>query len=124
MYGKLENGNLIPAPKTISIYGQVHYHPSDILYRQCGFLPIEETPYPEVDEENPKYYAETYVEQDGKIVKVWIETELPEPIPQESTVEDKIAELSSRISAVEQNDTTIELALTELYEMKDGESNG
>ncbi len=97
MFGKLENHALLIAPKTLTVNGMVHYHPSDELYRAIGYLPVVQTPCPEsLEGEEAKYYASTWEEQDGKIVRVWTETEpLEEALP-EPTEADKIAELEQK----------------------------
>ncbi len=99
MYGKLENGILIPAPKTITKDGWVHYHPSDELYAEFGYLEVVETQYPETSGEDNKYYVSSYEIQDNKIVKVWTETELPEPEPVTPTTEERITTLEEQLKA-------------------------
>ncbi len=98
-YGKLENEILMPAPKPITKDGLVHYHPSNKLYEELGYLPIVETPNPEVDSENPKYYDFRWEEQEGKIVKVWFEIEPPVPEPIMPSTEERLTTLEEQLKA-------------------------
>ncbi len=101
-FGKIKDGALMAAPKTLRKDGKVHYNPSEELYREEGYLPVADTPSPEVSEgEAPKHYTSHYEEIDGKIVKVWSETEPPEVTEAEPTAEDKLAALYSRVEANE-----------------------
>ena len=73
-YAKFVNNNLQYAPRTITI-GQTHYNPTpETWLAENGYLPVVETPYPD----DGKYYAGSWVEQDGQIVRTWTETEGPE----------------------------------------------
>lgn len=75
MYGKLINEALSPAPNPIHLEGFKIYNPSGEQYLKAGYLPVEETPYPE---EPGSVYQPHWEEQDGKIIQVWEEAEPPE----------------------------------------------
>ena len=94
MYGKLINGVLFYAPKSLKVEKRVHYNPSEELYKQFGYLPIEDTPYPENTGENLKYYTSEWVLENDKIVKVWHESEPP-------TIEEPTPTTEERLSALE-----------------------
>ncbi len=81
MYGKLVNGVLIRAPKIITEGGLDYYNPSDTLYRACGYLPLVETPYPT----DGTYYTESWEEQSGQLVRIWIESDPPTQEESEGT---------------------------------------
>ena len=72
-YGKITNGVLKVAPKQIRINGRLIASPRSADYRAAGYLPIDPTNNP------PEGYmwANQWEEQDGKIVKKYVE------IPQE-----------------------------------------
>lgn len=118
MYGKLENGELIIAPNPIRLNLFVEalgeernfqvFNPRPEQYAQAGYLEVIEEPYPE---EEGKYFVETYIEEDGKIVGKWVESEPPviEPTPFEL--------LSNRVMVTEEQITDTQLALCEVYEM-------
>ena len=73
-YAKFVNNNLQYAPRTITI-GQTHYNPApESWLADNGYLPVVETPYPD----DGKYYAGSWVERDGQIVRMWTEAEGPE----------------------------------------------
>ena len=118
MYGKIENGELIIAPNPIRLNLFVEalgeernfqvFNPRPEQYVQAGYLEVIEEPYPE---EEGKYFIETYVEEDGKIVGKWVEADPPviEPTPFEL--------LSNRVMVTEEQITDTQLALCEVYEM-------
>ena len=118
MYGKLENGELIIAPNSIRLNLFVEslgeerpfqvFNPRPEQYAQAGYLEVIEEPYPE---EEGKYFIETYVEEDGKIIGKWVEADPPviEPTP--------IEVLSNRVTVTEQQIIDTQLGLCEVYEM-------
>ena len=81
-YGTLVGGQPVPAPNPLRIGRQVVYNPPDALYEAAGYLPIVDTPMPETAEDaEPVYYTSHWEEQDGRVVRVWVEMEPPEPEP-------------------------------------------
>lgn len=73
-YAKLSAGALKYAPRTVTV-GQTHYNPTPAAWlAENGYLPVVETAYPG----DGKYYAGSWQERDGKIVRVWTEAEEPE----------------------------------------------
>ena len=81
MYGKLINGQIIPAPNPLHVNRGMVYNPSGYLYSAVGYKPIVDTPMPEPEDGTEVYYASHWEEIDGEIVKVWTETDPPEPEP-------------------------------------------
>ncbi len=97
-FGKLENGVLIYAPKTLTIADKVHYHPSDEMYLEHGFKPIIDTPYPEPNEgDEIKHYVSSWEESGGEIVKVWTESVLSEEVSK-PTVEDRLIAVEADVA--------------------------
>lgn len=78
-YGKLINGNIVPAPNPLHVNRGMIYNPSGYIYESVGYKPIVDTPVPEPEEGTEVYYTSHWEEQDGKIVRVWTETGPPEP---------------------------------------------
>lgn len=76
-YAKLIDGVLFAAPNPLNFNGVRTYNPSDALLETAGFLPVEDTPYPN----DGGHYLSHWEEQDGRIVRVWSEAVMPEPIP-------------------------------------------
>ena len=60
MYGKLIDGQIIPAPNPIPDRG--------------GYLPIVYAPMPMEPPDDGEHYTATWAERDGKIVRVWTKT--------------------------------------------------
>ncbi len=88
MYGKLENGSLIIAPKDV-IFGEKRvFNPSEDILSELGYLPVAATPMPEV--EDGCYASPSWEEKDEQIVKVW--TVLPIE-PSEPTIEERVGTL-------------------------------
>ncbi len=94
MYGKLENGILILAPKRLTINNKVHYHPANEMYENMGYLPVENTLQPETQE--GKILESSYIEKNGRIVQVWTETEPIEEV-NVPTLEDRVTTLEERV---------------------------
>ena len=101
-YGTLVGGQPVPAPNPLRIGRQVVYNPPDALYEAAGYLPIVDTPMPETAEDaEPVYYTSHWEEQDGRVVRVWVETEPPAETVKVSTwqetTEQRIAMLESTV---------------------------
>ncbi len=102
MYGKLIDGALTTASKTLSIDNKVIYNPSNELYEKMGYLPIVETDPPVIDEtDEPKTYEKSYVEENEQIIAVWNEVEPTEETetPTQPTIEDRVLNLENNLSA-------------------------
>lgn len=83
-YGKLIDGQIVPAPNPIKVNNGRVYNPSGYLYESIGYKPIFDTPQPEqTDDGTAAYYISNWEERDGKIIKVWFEEIPPEsdPVP-------------------------------------------
>ena len=81
-YAKLSAGALKYAPRTVTV-GRTHYSPApESWLAENGYLPVVETPYPD----DGKYYAGSWAERDGQIVRVWTETEGPEATATDTAV--------------------------------------
>ena len=97
MYGLLINGIPLPAPNPLHINGAVVYNPPDSIYAKAGYLPIMETP----TTDDGGWYTDAWVEQDGKIVQVWTQTDPPEPVPPAvPTTEERLAALEAAMLAM------------------------
>lgn len=78
MYGKLENDNLIIAPRKLNGDGVVVYNPPESMYREHGWLPVEYTDAPEAPE--GYYYESGWEQTEEAIVQTWTLTPLPDDI--------------------------------------------
>ena len=99
-YGTLVNGMLVPAPNPICIERQVIYNPPDKRYKDEGYLPIVDTPMPETEDGPAVCYASRWEEQDGRIVRIWTETEPPVEEPAQPTTEDRLSALEAAVLAM------------------------
>lgn len=95
MFGKIENGVLVLAPKRIESDGMVCYNPNAKLLKKSGYLPIENTPYP--DEGS---YYESWEERDGVIIQVWVPQEQEENANASMTPEDRLCKAESELAAL------------------------
>ena len=77
-YGTLAEGKIVYAPNPLRLDGRVMYNPPGIVYAEAGYMPIVDTPAPEEVTEG-MVAASRYEVRDGAIVRVWYETEPPEP---------------------------------------------
>lgn len=77
MYAKLENSELVYAPRTITI-GQTHYNPTPISWiQENGYKPIR---YTEAPTEEGKYAVDHWEETETEIVQTWELLPLPDEI--------------------------------------------
>ena len=103
MYGLLINGAPLPAPNPLHINGAVVYNPPESIYAKAGYLPIVETPVPDVFDSDTEYYTPSWVEQDRKIVQIWTQVDPPEPEPAQPaapTTEERLAALEAAMLAM------------------------
>ena len=85
-YAKLSAGAPEYAPRAVTA-GRTHYNPApESWLADNGYLPVAETPYPD----DGKYYAGSWAERDGQIVRVWTETEPPETPASDTQVLDAL----------------------------------
>lgn len=106
MFGTLKDGILIPAPKAIDadveIDGVVRrarvYNPKPEHYKSAGYLEVIETDYPEVAEDDIRYFEKVYTDRDGAIYGEWVEVDPPEPETPTLTLEDRTAALEVEVS--------------------------
>jgi hypothetical protein len=90
MYGKLENGSLTFAPKSVVVGDKRIINPDEKTLFSLGWLPVVMTEAPQA--EKGFYALSHYEEQDGRIVRVW--TVEAEPI-HEPTTEERLEALES-----------------------------
>ena len=90
MYGKLENGNLTFAPRSVVVEDKRIINPDEKTLFSLGWLPVVMTEAPETEE--GFYPVSHYEERDGRIVRVW--TVEAEPV-QEPTTEERLEALES-----------------------------
>ncbi len=113
MFGKIENGILIPAPHYLIMGDRECHNPTPETYAEAGFLPVTETDKPPTPEgETPKYYTAAYEERDGVILQSWVESEPPAAPAEDPTVivrPDPATE--ARLTAVEEELTATRLQL-------------
>lgn len=94
MYGKLENGNLTFAPRSVVVGNKRIINPDEKTLFSLGWLPVVMTEAPETEE--GFYPVSHYEEQDGRIVRVWTVEQEPE---REPTSEERIAALEAELLA-------------------------
>lgn len=106
MFGTLKNGILIPAPKAIDadieIDGVIRrarvYNAKPEHYKSAGYLEVIEAGYPEVAEDDIRYFEKVYTERDGVIYGEWVEVDPPEPETPTPTLEERTTALEAEVS--------------------------
>ena len=78
MYGKLNDGNLMIAPRKLPGDGVVVYNPPEAMYRAQGWKPVEFTDAPEAPEGYD--YESAWEETADSIVQTWELAPLPDDI--------------------------------------------
>lgn len=100
-YGILKDHTLVMAPNPLYAETDQIYNPADEQYAAAGYLPIIDKPYPVTEEdEEPKYYTASWEEQDGRIVRVWTETQPPEPVPVKPSLEERVEAVEASAAAL------------------------
>ena len=112
MFGKIENGVLIKAPKSVIVKDveitivdendvettvvedRRIINPSDDILLSLGWMQVVETEQPTVEDGHQAFPH--YEEQNGNIVRVWSIEKLPDPEP---TSEDRISALEEELMA-------------------------
>lgn len=106
MFGTLKDGILVPAPKAIDadieIDGVIRrarvYNPKPEHYRSAGYLEVIEEDYPEVAEDDVRYFEKVYNERDGAIYGEWVEVDPPEEEPPVPTLEERTTALEEEVN--------------------------
>lgn len=83
-YAKLINNFPVYAPNPILIDGVYIGNPPGSVYEDQGYKPVVYSDPPS-DPPAGYYWAETWTEEDGQIVRVWEQVELP---PEEPSAEE------------------------------------
>lgn len=97
-YGKLVDGNLVYADSPLIVNGVAVWTNDETLYNEQGYLLVVNTEQPVKE---GFCYIGSYVEQDGKLVRVWDEHEVPQIEP-EVPVETRVAELEAENTLLNQ----------------------
>jgi len=85
MYGRIENGRFVSAPKMLTI-GDTHvWNAPASAYAAQGWLPVAFTEAPEAPDGYA--YEPGWEQQDGSIVQTWTLAELP---PEEMSAEEAL----------------------------------
>lgn len=108
MFGTLKDGILIPAPKAIDadieIDGVVRrarvYNPKPEHYKSAGYLEVIEADYPEVTEDDTRYFEKVYTEREGAIYGEWVEMDPPEPETPTPTLEERTTALEGSVATL------------------------
>lgn len=69
MYGKLNNGALIPAPNPVVQNGVQIFNPEPAIWAALGYLPVQQTAQPE----DGRLYDCHFEEENGHLVQRWTE---------------------------------------------------
>lgn len=78
MYGKLVDGNLTIAPRKLNGDGVVVYNPTEAMYREQGWKPVEFTDAPEAP--GGYTYESGWEETAESIVQTWTLVPLPDEV--------------------------------------------
>lgn len=90
MYGKLENGKLIYAPKSVIVGEKRIINPKEETLISLGYLPIENTEAPAT--ETGYHAVGSWKQTETEIIRVWT-SEADEPT--EPTAEERLAALEA-----------------------------
>ena len=78
MYARLVDGYPQFAPKKVKYNRRWIYNPPAEILLELGYLPVEITPYPDLEPAEGYYWAETWYQDENLIWNEWDEEPLPE----------------------------------------------
>ena len=84
-FGKLVDGALTYAPRSLTIDGREIWNPRAETYAQAGYLPVDTASPSEPPREGYHYAPDGWEERDGAIRRVWREEANPPPPPRRWT---------------------------------------
>lgn len=95
MYAKIENGNLVTAPRRITLDGMQIFNPTPEHLEQAGYKPVTETPMPEDPAPDGQHYEKTYEDTGDIITQGWALVEDEEVEPSGKTLEERVTDLEA-----------------------------
>ena len=97
MFGKLENGKLERAPKSVVVEDRRIINPSAEVLKSLGYMEIEDTEAPATEE---GYMAvPSYEKKDGKIKRKWSVAERPK---EKDTTEERLNALEREVERLKE----------------------
>lgn len=84
-YAKLIDNYPQYAPRTVIWRGCTVINPDGEKLQELGYLPVIETPFPAEEPAEGFAWAESWTEEDGQIVRVWVQEAVP---PEEPSAEE------------------------------------
>ena len=84
-FGKLVDGAITYAPRSLAIDGREIWNPRAETYAQAGYLPVVDAAPSEPPREGYHYTPDGWEERDGAIRRVWREEANPPPPPRRWT---------------------------------------
>lgn len=112
MHGKLQNGFLRSAPKTIVLDGKSINNPLPEELEHLGYKPVVYTDMPEVTE--GKHWESSWEEEENAIRQVWTLADDPDYPTPEPTPEERISNLETTTDELKSTSDDIILMMADL----------
>lgn len=108
-YGKLIGAKMFDAPNVLNKDGKQYINPSDEMYREFGFLPLEYTTIPDMKE--GYHLVQSWINGNDRLVQIWnyeadVETSIL--IKRLNELELKVGELTYSLKQLSDNITEVE----------------
>lgn len=108
-YGKLIGAKMFDAPNILNKDGKQYINPSDEMYREFGYLPLEYTTIPDMKE--GYHLVQSWIDGNDRLIQVWnyeadIETSIL--IKRLNELEEKVGELTYSFKKLSENVTEVE----------------
>lgn len=112
MHGKLQNGFLRSAPKTITLDSKTINNPLPEELEQLGYKPVVYTDMPDVTE--GKHWESGWTEEENEIRQVWTLVDDPDYPTPEPTPEERISNLETTTDELKSTSDDIILMMADL----------
>lgn len=114
VYGKIVGGKMYQAPNVLNKDGKQYINPTEELYLEYGYLPLEYTTIPEIKE--GYHVVSSWTNMGDKLIQVW-NYEKDEP----SVLVEKIKELEQKVEALTYSFRQISESIIEIEKKEDSE---
>lgn len=109
VYGKLIGGKMIEAPNILNKNGKQYINPSEEMYLEFGYLPLEYTKIPDMID--GYHLVQSWINMEDRLVQKWnyeVDIETSILIKKINELEEKVGELTFSLKKLSETVTEVE----------------